>query len=379
MSQVVDDHHGEHPELLTFVRKARGTEAHKGGTLITPGDDQDVCITSWLAGHDRSDCVRRRDRATRCFPRTPRSRNDPRGAQALSSRPRRVKSSRWRWRRSASALDPGRGGQGGRRSQAGRPRKKYLATDFSTSASAILEEGREGIAAAPAAPRAPGRPCCAISASCSFAEGTGPAAQGSRSPTRSRLEPGPDAGRRLRGPRCARGLRRGQGGRGRRRGTGGGAEPGRAAAERRLRAHAGDRAEGEHSLAGQYAEISSTWRSHPGRRQVQGRRSDRVDPPRDEARGPGLGHRAHSVRSRDGGHDAAVLPGFRRLDADGNAAASSGDARHPFEVRIRSEIASQAPHLPGRAAPQSCGESEPRRGEGHAEHGEPARRRPRER
>ena len=49
MSAVVQGG-GAHPELLTFVRKARGTEAHKGGVLITPGDDQDVCITSWLAG-----------------------------------------------------------------------------------------------------------------------------------------------------------------------------------------------------------------------------------------------------------------------------------------------------------------------------------------
>ena len=49
MTSVVQGH-GAHPELLTFVRKARGNEAHKGGTLITPGDDQDVCITSWLAG-----------------------------------------------------------------------------------------------------------------------------------------------------------------------------------------------------------------------------------------------------------------------------------------------------------------------------------------
>jgi hypothetical protein len=49
MSAVVEGH-GAHPELLTFVRKARGLEAHKGGALITPGDDQDVCITSWLAG-----------------------------------------------------------------------------------------------------------------------------------------------------------------------------------------------------------------------------------------------------------------------------------------------------------------------------------------
>ena len=49
MSTVVSGQ-GEHPELLTFVRKARGLEAHKGGVLITPGDPQDVCITSWLAG-----------------------------------------------------------------------------------------------------------------------------------------------------------------------------------------------------------------------------------------------------------------------------------------------------------------------------------------
>ncbi len=49
MSQVVADH-GLHPELLTFIRKARGLDAHKGGAIVTPGDDQDVCMTSWLAG-----------------------------------------------------------------------------------------------------------------------------------------------------------------------------------------------------------------------------------------------------------------------------------------------------------------------------------------
>jgi hypothetical protein len=49
MSTVVSGG-GEHPELLTFVRKARGVEAHKGGVLISLGDPQDVCITSWLAG-----------------------------------------------------------------------------------------------------------------------------------------------------------------------------------------------------------------------------------------------------------------------------------------------------------------------------------------
>lgn len=49
MSEVTEGN-GLHPELLTFVRKARGLEAHKGGALITPGDPQDICITSWLAG-----------------------------------------------------------------------------------------------------------------------------------------------------------------------------------------------------------------------------------------------------------------------------------------------------------------------------------------
>jgi hypothetical protein len=49
MSAVVENQ-GASPELLTFVRKARGSEAHKGGALIVPGDAQDVCITSWLSG-----------------------------------------------------------------------------------------------------------------------------------------------------------------------------------------------------------------------------------------------------------------------------------------------------------------------------------------
>lgn len=50
MTAVVDGK-GIHPELLTFVRKSRGTETHKGGALVTPGDYQDNCITSWLQGH----------------------------------------------------------------------------------------------------------------------------------------------------------------------------------------------------------------------------------------------------------------------------------------------------------------------------------------
>jgi hypothetical protein len=57
MSAVVESH-GQDPQLLTFVRKARGVETHKGGTLIVPGDPQDQCITSWLAGStDTSACA----------------------------------------------------------------------------------------------------------------------------------------------------------------------------------------------------------------------------------------------------------------------------------------------------------------------------------
>jgi hypothetical protein len=56
MSQVVEDG-GEDPSRLTLVRKPRGEESHKGGTLIHVGDPQDICLTSWLAGTtDTSSC-----------------------------------------------------------------------------------------------------------------------------------------------------------------------------------------------------------------------------------------------------------------------------------------------------------------------------------
>ena len=54
MSEVVANR-GRDPELLTFIRKARGTEAHKGGALFVPGDEQDVCVTSWLSGQTNLD------------------------------------------------------------------------------------------------------------------------------------------------------------------------------------------------------------------------------------------------------------------------------------------------------------------------------------
>ncbi len=49
---------GMDPERLTFVRKARGMEAHKGGAVVAAGDARDVCITTWLKGHaDASSCT----------------------------------------------------------------------------------------------------------------------------------------------------------------------------------------------------------------------------------------------------------------------------------------------------------------------------------
>ncbi len=58
MSAVVKEG-GKSPDRLTFLRKARGTEAHKPGQIITEGDDRDVCITSWLAGStDTTACTK---------------------------------------------------------------------------------------------------------------------------------------------------------------------------------------------------------------------------------------------------------------------------------------------------------------------------------
>jgi len=42
---------GADPDLLTFIRKARGEEAHKGGQLVVAGDAQDQCMCTWLAGN----------------------------------------------------------------------------------------------------------------------------------------------------------------------------------------------------------------------------------------------------------------------------------------------------------------------------------------
>ena len=46
-------------ERLTFLRKGRGDEDHKGDQRIVPHDDSDDCITSWLASKvDVAKCLR---------------------------------------------------------------------------------------------------------------------------------------------------------------------------------------------------------------------------------------------------------------------------------------------------------------------------------
>jgi hypothetical protein len=57
MTQVVEQG-GAHPERLTFVRKARGTEEHKGLQIWAEGSIEDQCVTTWLAGKaDHTTCV----------------------------------------------------------------------------------------------------------------------------------------------------------------------------------------------------------------------------------------------------------------------------------------------------------------------------------
>ena len=54
----VVQNHGSDPELLTFIRKARNEETHKGNQLVVPGDEQDDCMTSWLTGTTNLDACK---------------------------------------------------------------------------------------------------------------------------------------------------------------------------------------------------------------------------------------------------------------------------------------------------------------------------------
>jgi len=44
------------------------------------------------------------------------------------------------------------------------------------------------------------------------------------------------------------------------------------------------------------------------------------------------------------------------FDEGGDPIASSGDPKHPYTVPIRDDIAGEAPHLPGKSPPKTCGE-----------------------
>jgi hypothetical protein len=68
LSAVVADG-GAHPERLTIVRKARGTEDHKGGAPLPQGDAGDRCLTSWLADQtDLDACLNAlQPSAAKCF------------------------------------------------------------------------------------------------------------------------------------------------------------------------------------------------------------------------------------------------------------------------------------------------------------------------
>jgi len=48
MTEVVQSG-GADIDLLTFVRKARGEESHKGGKIWNAGGPEDLCVAQWLA------------------------------------------------------------------------------------------------------------------------------------------------------------------------------------------------------------------------------------------------------------------------------------------------------------------------------------------
>jgi len=55
MSRVVRSQ--SYPDGLAMIRKPRGIEKHKGGQLMTEGDDLDRCLVGWLiSAFDRTAC-----------------------------------------------------------------------------------------------------------------------------------------------------------------------------------------------------------------------------------------------------------------------------------------------------------------------------------
>ncbi len=56
MAEVVESG-GAHPERLTLIRKARGTESHKGGIVFPVGSPGDQCLVTWLSGTAPQGCT----------------------------------------------------------------------------------------------------------------------------------------------------------------------------------------------------------------------------------------------------------------------------------------------------------------------------------
>ena len=50
MSQVVADPTNNPPQSLLLVAKPRNLQAHKGGQVVTAGDDGDQCVVTWILG-----------------------------------------------------------------------------------------------------------------------------------------------------------------------------------------------------------------------------------------------------------------------------------------------------------------------------------------
>jgi len=50
MTATVYAERGGRPERLTVVQKARGAQAHKGGTVFPKGSDGDACLVSFFSG-----------------------------------------------------------------------------------------------------------------------------------------------------------------------------------------------------------------------------------------------------------------------------------------------------------------------------------------
>lgn len=66
VTAVAQDPGGQSVNKLLLVRKARGTEGHKGGKVFDPFDDGDKCVVGWLRGDNaravRDACQRALDR-----------------------------------------------------------------------------------------------------------------------------------------------------------------------------------------------------------------------------------------------------------------------------------------------------------------------------